>query len=54
MYGWLFRRLPGPAWARVATLVVMALVVLVVCFLWVFPVVAPLMPFNNTTVGGNA
>jgi len=28
------------------------LAVLVVCFLWVFPAVAPLMPFNNTTVGG--
>ena len=52
MYGWLWRHLPGPAGARVVLLVIAALTVLVVCFLWAFPAVAPLMPFNNTTVGG--
>ncbi|WP_407345110.1 hypothetical protein [Pengzhenrongella phosphoraccumulans] len=54
MYGWLWRHLPGPAAVRVALLVIGALVVLAACFLWVFPAIAPLMPFNNTTVGGNA
>ena len=54
MYGWLWRHLPGPAAARVALLLGAAFVVLTVCFLWVFPAIAPMMPFNNTTVGGSA
>jgi len=52
MYKWLWRHLRGPAWARVLLLSVAVIAVLVVCFLWVFPAVAPLMPFNSTTVGG--
>jgi hypothetical protein len=51
MYGWLWRRLPGSTAVRVVTLLVLALAVLVVCFVWVFPAVAPYMPFNQTTVG---
>ena len=52
MYGWLWRHLPGSAWLRVGMLTIAAAVVLGACFLWVFPAIAPLMPFNNTTVGG--
>jgi len=52
MYGWLWRHLPGPAWVRVVLLGAAAIVVLGACFGWVFPAVAPLMPFNDTTVGG--
>ncbi|MGV8968579.1 MAG: hypothetical protein ACOH2F_20135 [Cellulomonas sp.] len=52
MYGWLWRHLPGPIAARAAMLLVAVFVLLTVCFLWVFPAIAPLMPFNNTTVGG--
>ena len=52
MYGRLWRVLPGPRWVR-------ALVAarrwrwrcVAVCFVWVFPAVAPYMPFNETTVG---
>lgn len=51
MYGWLWRHLPGPAAVRVLQLAVLALAVLAVCFVWVFPAVAPFMPFNDTTVG---
>ena len=51
MYGWLWRQLPGPAWVRVVVLAIAALAVLAACFAWVFPAVAPVMPFNNTTVG---
>lgn len=51
MYGWLWRHLPGPAVVRALTLVVLAFAVLAVCFTWVFPAVAPFMPFNDTTVG---
>ena len=50
MYGWLWRALPGPAGARVALLAVLAAVVVAVCFTWVFPAIAPFMPFNDITV----
>ncbi len=50
MYGWLWRTLPGPWWLRAGILVVLAAVVVAVCFAWVFPAVAPLMPFNDITV----
>ncbi|WP_041574253.1 hypothetical protein [Cellulomonas gilvus] len=51
MYGWLWRHLPGPAAVRVLQLLLLAAAVLAVCFLWVFPAIAPYMPFNDTTVG---
>lgn len=51
MYAALWRLLPGPRLARLAALVVLAAVVVAVCFHWVFPWVAPLMPFNDNTVG---
>ncbi len=51
MYGWLWRHLPGPAPVRVVILTAAALAVLAACFLWVFPAIAPFMPFNDTTVG---
>ncbi len=51
MYGWLWRHLPGPTAVRVLILVLLAAAVLVACYLWVFPALAPYMPFNDTTVG---
>jgi len=51
MYGLLWRILPGPKAVKVMELVVLAIVVVAVLFTWVFPVIAPLMPFNSTTVG---
>ena len=50
MYGPLWRLLPGP-WP-VKALLSLTLVVGVVafCFLWLFPTIAPLMPFNDNTV----
>lgn len=51
MYAWLWRHLPGPAAVRVLILLVLAAAVLVACFAWVYPALAPLMPFNDTTVG---
>jgi len=51
MYAWLWRHLPGPTAVRVLILLVLAAVVLVACFAWVYPALAPLMPFNDTTVG---
>lgn len=51
MYGPLWRALPGPRWARALTLVVLAAALLATLFEWVFPAVAPFMPFNEITVG---
>ena len=51
MYGWLWRHLPGPSWARALVLLAAALGVLALCFTTVYPAIAPLMPFNDTTVG---
>ena len=50
MYGWLWRALPGPVWLRVLLLLLAAVVVVAVCFQWVFPAIAPLLPFNDITV----
>ena len=51
MYGWLWRHLPGPSVVRALILAVAAFLVLAACFLWVFPAVAPFMPFNETPGG---
>lgn len=50
MYGWLWRALPGPAWVRVLLVVLLAAAVVAACFTWVFPAIAPHMPFNDITV----
>jgi hypothetical protein len=51
VYAALWRVLPGPAWLRALIVVLLVAIVVVVCFAWVFPAVAPLMPFNDVTVG---
>lgn len=51
MYAALWRALPGSRGAKAVQSLVLALLVLAVCFVWVFPAVAPQMPFNETTVG---
>jgi hypothetical protein len=50
MYGALFRALPGPAALRALQLLLLALAAVAVCFLWLFPAVAPYVPFNDQTV----
>ena len=50
MYGWLWRSLPGAWWLRVLLLLLLAAAVVAVCFTWVFPAIAPLLPFNDITV----
>lgn len=51
MYGWIWRALPGPVLVRVILAIALVLAVVAVLFLWVFPAVAPYMPFNDQTVG---
>ena len=51
MYAWLFRHLPGPLWARIVLTVLLIAAVIVVLFAWVFPAIAPWLPFNDGLVG---
>lgn len=50
MYGALWRVLPGPRSVKVVLLLLLAALVVVVCFVWVFPAIAPHLPFNDNTV----
>lgn len=50
MYAALWRVLPGPTLVRVALLLVLLAVVVVVCFEWLFPLVASWLPYDETTV----
>jgi hypothetical protein len=50
MYGFIWRHLPGPTLVRILLALVLVLVAVAVLFLWVFPALAPIMPFNNGTV----
>ncbi|CCH77197.1 conserved hypothetical protein [Nostocoides japonicum T1-X7] len=52
MYAALWHLLPGPRWAKALQCLVLLVVVLAVCFWWVFPAIAPHMPFNDSTVDG--
>ena len=53
MYGWLWRALPGPTGVRTVIVVLLVASVVAVCFTWVFPAVAPLVPFNDVTLEEN-
>ena len=54
MYAALWRVLPGPTWVRVLLCLVLLLVVVAVCFQWVFPAISPHLPFTDNTVGAGA
>lgn len=51
MYSFLWRLLPGPTWLRIILVIVLAAAVVFACFEWLFPAIAPHMPFNDQTVG---
>jgi hypothetical protein len=50
MYGYIWRHLAGPVAVRILLALVLLAAVVAVLFLWVFPAVAPIMPFNDGTV----
>jgi len=50
VYGWLWRRLPGPTALRVVILVFAVAAVVVLLFGWVFPWIEPRLPFTDVTV----
>ena len=50
MYGSLWRMLPGAWPVKVLLSLILLAVVIVVCFVWVFPAIAPYVPFNGNSV----
>ena len=50
MYGLLWRLLPGPWPVKAMLALILVVAVVVICFLWLFPAIAPLMPFNDNTI----
>jgi len=50
MYASLWRALPGPRPVKALLSAILAVIVVAVCFLWLFPAVAPFMPFNDNTI----
>ncbi len=50
MYAALWNVLPGPSWVRVLLLLLVALVLSLVLFVWVFPAIEPLLPFDDITL----
>lgn len=50
MYGWIWRMLPGPAPAKLASALVLLLAVVALLFFVVFPLVEPYLPITQVTV----
>ena len=54
LYAAIWRALPGPLVVRVLLALVLLAAVVAFCFLWLFPRIAPSMPFNDNTVDGGS
>jgi hypothetical protein len=54
MYAALWRRLPGGRAAKSLQVLVLAVLAVAVLFVWVFPAVAPHLPFENVTIDAPA
>lgn len=52
MYGFIFRLLPGPLWIRVIQAILLIVFVVLVLMNYVFPLLAPYSPWQDSTVGG--
>lgn len=50
MYAALWRALPGPRPVKAGLALGLLAVVVVICFAWVFPAIAPLLPINDPGV----
>lgn len=50
LYSALWRALPGPRTAKALQALILIVAVVAFLFLWLFPRIAPLMPFNDNTV----
>jgi len=50
MYAWIWRALPGPVWVRALMSLALATALILVLFEWVYPWLAPLLPFQQQTI----
>ncbi|GAB3497008.1 hypothetical protein [Amycolatopsis cihanbeyliensis] len=50
MYGWIWRRLPGPVAVRAVTALLLVAGVVALLMFVVFPWVEPMLPFNDVAV----
>jgi len=53
MYAVLWRAIPGPVAVKALVALAVLVAVIVVCFEWLFPLVASWMPYDETTVGAD-
>ena len=53
MYRPLWRALRGPLPLRILQIALLGLAAVAVCFLWLFPLAADHLPFNDNTVAGD-
>lgn len=51
LYGFIWRLLPGPVAVKALLAALLVVAVVAALFTWVFPVLEPLMPGNDITVG---
>ncbi len=51
MYSWIWRHLPGRLPFKFLVATGLAVAIVAVLFLWVFPWLSPLLPFQQQTVG---
>jgi len=54
VYAALWRVLPGPLALRLLLALLLAAAVVAACFAWLFPAVAPYLPFDDITVEDTA
>ncbi|GAA3805165.1 MULTISPECIES: hypothetical protein [Amycolatopsis] len=50
MYGWIWRKLPGPVAVRALIALVLVLGVIALLLFVVFPWLEPMLPFNQVSV----
>ncbi|SNU01334.1 hypothetical protein SAMN06298212_10969 [Ruaniaceae bacterium KH17] len=50
MYGLIWRMLPGPVWFKAILAILLIVAVVYLLFVYVYPVVAPYMPFQEDSV----
>jgi hypothetical protein len=52
MYAWIWRRLPGGLPGKVIGSVLLAVLAAAVLWLWVFPAIEPVLPFDDVQITG--
>lgn len=53
MYAWIFRHMPGPLWVRATTGLVLVIGVLALMVSFLFPWMAQLTQFTDSTIGSH-